>query len=94
MGIPNYYPQVEIVGLQIMPDHLHGIFFVNFRVRHGLVIGCQQFSAIGNLFLLERPICLQVQCSRSLTEEQIVEKVVIVVTTGTKWCSVGVALYL
>lgn len=25
MGIPKYYPQVEIIALQMMPDHLHGI---------------------------------------------------------------------
>ena len=25
MGIPKYYPQVEIIALQMMPDHLNGI---------------------------------------------------------------------
>ena len=24
-GIPRYYPQVEIIALQMMPDHMHGI---------------------------------------------------------------------
>jgi len=42
-----------------------------FRVQRGLVVGGQQFSAIGNRFLLSRPVRLQVQCSRSLTDEQI-----------------------
>ncbi len=28
-GIPRYYPQIEVMGLQIMPDHLHGILFVH-----------------------------------------------------------------
>lgn len=28
-GIPRYYPQVEAVMLQLMPDHLHGILFVH-----------------------------------------------------------------
>jgi REP element-mobilizing transposase RayT len=46
-----------------------------FRVQRGVTIGDYQFSAIGNLFLLERPDRIQVQCSRSLTEEQITEKV-------------------
>ena len=172
-GIPRYYPQVEIIALQLMPDHLHGILFVRekmekdlsrivrgfktgcnrhyrelqyvatesqqtrpqqtrpqqtrqpgrpkddrrhgllfargfndklllregqlqrwlqylqdnprrllmkrehpdlFRVQRGLMIGDQQCSAIGNRFLLERPVRLQVQCSRSLTDEQIAEK--------------------
>ena len=45
-----------------------------FRVQRGLMISNQQCSAIGNRFLLERPVRLQVQCSRSLTDEQIAEK--------------------
>ena len=182
-GIPRYYPQVEIVALQMMPDHLHGIIFVKekmekdlsriirgfktgchrayrelfpefaqpsppsapvvqsvatqsqpterqqapstmrrnshpthgflfatgyndklllrqgqlqcwldylhdnprrllmkrehpelFRVQRGLVVAGQDFSAIGNRFLLQRPVRLQVQCSRRLTEQQIEEK--------------------
>jgi len=180
MGIPRYYPQVEIIALQMMPDHLHGILFVKekmerdlsriirgfktgcnrhyralfpsvpyvatqsqqtgqqqtgqqqtgqqqtnprpkddrthgllfargfndklllregqlqrwldylrdnprrllmkrehpdlFRVQRGLTIGSQQFSAIGNRFLLQRPVKLQVQCSRRLTDEEIAQK--------------------
>ena len=177
-GIPRYYSQVEIIALQMMPDHLHGIIFIKekmekdlsriirgfktgcnrsyrelilgvssvatqsqqtgpagqqtgqagqkkdrpredrshgllfgrgfndklllregqlqrwldylrdnprrllmkreqpdlFRVQRNIVVAGQQFSAIGNRFLLERPVRLQVQCSRSLTEEQIAEK--------------------
>lgn len=42
-----------------------------FRVQRGLMVGGQQFSAIGNRFLLSRPLRVQVQCSRSLTDEQI-----------------------
>ena len=45
-----------------------------FRVQRGVMIGTHQCSAIGNRFLLQRPVRLQVQCSRSLTEEQIAEK--------------------
>ena len=161
-GIPRYYPQIEILALQMMPDHLHGIIFIKeriekdlsrvirgfktgcnrayrelvlgnvpyiatqsqktehpqkdryhgflfapgfndrillregqldrwinylhdnprrllmkrehpdlFRVQRGLTVGTQQFSAIGNRFLLDRPIKIQVQCSRRLTSEQI-----------------------
>jgi hypothetical protein len=167
LGIPRYYPQVEILAIQMMPDHMHGILFVRekmerdlsriirgfktgcnrayrrlfpavqsvatqsqqtgrqpqqtkrpedrthgllfargfndklllrqgqlqrwldylkdnprrllmkrehpdlFRVQRGLMVGSQQFSAIGNRFLLERPVRLQVQCSRSLGDEEI-----------------------
>ena len=173
-GISKYYPQVEIIALQMMPDHLHGIIFIRekmgadlsriirgfktgcnrayrelmpgippvlyvatqsrqteppprqtdppkddrthgllfargfndklllregqlqrwldylhdnprrllmkrehpdlFRVQRGLMVGTQQFSAIGNRFLLQRPVKLQVQCSRRFTDEQIAER--------------------
>ena len=46
-----------------------------FRVQRGLIIGNQQFSAIGNRFLLQRPVKLQVQCSRRLTETEIQQQV-------------------
>ena len=42
-----------------------------FRVQRGLKAGSREFSAIGNRFLLDRPLRVQVQCSRSLTDEQI-----------------------
>ncbi len=45
-----------------------------FRVQRNIAVGGLHFSAIGNRFLLERPVRLQVQCSRRLTEEQIAEK--------------------
>lgn len=32
-GISNYYPQIEVVALQMMPDHLHGILFVRERMK-------------------------------------------------------------
>ena len=174
-GIPRYYPQIEIIDLCIMPDHIHGILFVHdqrekdlsrvvrgfktgcnrayrtlfpsaaqlvpavppassvpsvatesqqtkprrnshpkhgllfapgfndkllcregqlarwrkyladnprrllmkrehpdlFRVQRNLAAAGQTFSAIGNRFLLDRPLRLQVQCSRSLTSAQI-----------------------
>lgn len=165
-GIPSYYPQIEIIALQMMPDHLHGILFFKeqmekdlsrvirgfktgcnryyrelspsvpyvstqsqqtgqrphydrthgllfapgfndklllrqgqlqrwldylrenprrllmkrehpdlFRVQRGLMVAGQQFSAIGNRFLLQRPVRLQVQCSRRLTDEEIAQRV-------------------
>ena len=45
-----------------------------FRVQRGLAIGEQTFSAIGNRFLLSRPLKIQVQCSRRMTDQQIEEK--------------------
>ena len=45
-----------------------------FRVKKGLTFAGQSFSAIGNSFLLERPIKLQVQCSRSIMEDELKNK--------------------
>ena len=42
-----------------------------FRVQRGIEYARLSFSAIGNRFLLERPIKLQVQCSRRMTEAEI-----------------------
>jgi hypothetical protein len=165
-SIPDYYPEVQPMALQLMPDHLHGILFVThqmeqhlgmvlkgfkagcnkayrrlspqvplcsntvaaketppkgttptgflfsrnyndhilegageldhwfrylhenprrlavrrghpeyFRVRFDLTIGSQTYAAIGNRFLLQHPEKVQVQCSRSLTDEQVAETV-------------------
>lgn len=46
-----------------------------FRVQRNIVVAGQTFSAIGNQFLLTRPLRMQVQCSRRLTKEEIKQKV-------------------
>ena len=46
-----------------------------FRVQRGLKVGTQTFSAIGNRFLLQRPIRIQVQCSRHLNDNEVQAKV-------------------
>ena len=45
-----------------------------FRVQRGLRFAGLSFSAIGNRFLLEKPLKLQVQCSRSINEEELQAK--------------------
>ena len=45
-----------------------------FKVQRGLMFAGISFSAIGNRFLLERPLKLQVQCSRSISEEELKAK--------------------
>lgn len=45
-----------------------------FRVQRGLSYAGQSFSAIGNRFLLDRPVKVQVQCSRRMTEAEIQTK--------------------
>jgi REP element-mobilizing transposase RayT len=42
-----------------------------FRMQRGLTCGEFSFSAIGNRFLLERPVRLQVQCSRRISDEEL-----------------------
>ena len=46
-----------------------------FRVRFGIEVAGQSYAAIGNRFLLQHPEKVQVQLSRSLTDEQIGERV-------------------
>ncbi len=46
-----------------------------FRVKRGVKIAGQTFSALGNIFLLQRPVRLQVQCSRRMTDEEIEVKI-------------------
>ena len=48
-GIPRYYPQIEVVDLEMMPDHLHGILFVHetlpvhlSQVLIGFKTGCNR----------------------------------------------------
>ena len=44
-----------------------------FRVRQNIKVANYTFAAQGNIFLLDAPVLLQVQCSQSLTTEQIKE---------------------
>ena len=42
-----------------------------FQVQRNIQAGGHTFAALGNIFLLDAPLLLQVQCSRRLTQEQI-----------------------
>ncbi|MBR4533739.1 MAG: hypothetical protein IKO85_04250 [Bacteroidaceae bacterium] len=44
-AIPRYHPEIEIIALQVMPDHIHGILFVKEYFEEGLgkaVLGFKQ----------------------------------------------------
>lgn len=143
VNIPHFYPEIDIWTFQLMPDHLHAIFFVKERIPvhlgkviNGFKVGCNRvykelvksdlpglwedgyndvildqegqlqrmkayihdnprrlaikrrhpdlfqvqrnikvgdyaFAALGNVFLLDAPCLLQVQCTRKLTTPQI-----------------------
>ena len=45
-----------------------------FQVQRNVKVGDYTFAALGNLFLLDAPCLMQVQCSRSLSADQITEK--------------------
>lgn len=49
LGIPRYYPQIKVLALTVMPDHLHGILFVMEplpvhlgKVINGFKAGCNR----------------------------------------------------
>lgn len=50
MAIPHYYPEVKVIALQIMPDHIHGILFVTRQMEgkdlgdviKGFKVGCNK----------------------------------------------------
>ncbi|MBP5345566.1 MAG: transposase [Bacteroidales bacterium] len=49
LGIPCFYPQIEVKAIQMMPDHLHGILFVKTplpvhlgKVIAGFKAGCRK----------------------------------------------------
>lgn len=49
LSIHQYYPEVEVLTLQLMPDHLHGILFVTKHMEQhmsmaikGFKVGCNQ----------------------------------------------------
>lgn len=50
-GIPNYYPQIEMISIQLMPDHFHGILYVKqplpvhlSTVLTGFKTGCNKIA--------------------------------------------------
>ena len=49
LGVPRYYPQIKVLALTVMPDHLHGILFVAEplpvhlgKVINGFKVGCNR----------------------------------------------------
>ena len=150
--IPKYRPEVQVLAIQVMPDHLHGVLLVTrqmpchlgqvvsgfkagvrkaltelskaeprtaqtaslqwedgyhdtilrgqgqlkhmidyvhdnplrawtkrehpefFTVKRNVMIGGIEVATMGNQFLLDYPLKLVVQCSRSITEEQLTQQ--------------------
>ena len=63
LGISKYYPQIEVMAIQMMPDHLHGILFVKDRlpvhlgkVISGFKAGCRKaMRTVAQLTSAENP---------------------------------------
>jgi len=45
LSIPDHYPEVKPLALQLMPDHLHGILFVTRRMEQHLGMVLKGFKA-------------------------------------------------
>lgn len=48
-AIPQFYPEIRVLGLQLMPDHIHGVLFVTNEMKthlgkviKGFKIGCSR----------------------------------------------------
>ncbi len=74
-GIPRYYPQVKIIALQMMPDHLHGILFVQkkmdkdlSRIIRGFKTGCHR--AYRELFPSVQYVATQSQLTQQQAPQQ------------------------
>ena len=70
LGIPRYYPQIKVLAVQMMPDHVHGILFVQEelprplgQVIKGFKTGCNR---------LYRELCggVRYAATKSLPSEQ------------------------
>ena len=62
MGIPGFYPQIEIKAVQMMPDHMHGILFVTAplpvhlgQVISGFKAGCRKAQRMINAIAAAKP---------------------------------------
>ena len=73
MAIPLYHPEVKVLALQIMPDHLHSILFVKERMPQHLGHIIKGFKASTNKAyrrpIAPRPDSLPVGCDAVSTYE-------------------------
>jgi len=65
LAIEKHYPEVEVLATMVMPDHLHGILFVEQRMEQhlGMVIkgfktGCNKAFRLS----MQQPLSLQQHC--------------------------------
>ena len=74
LGVTRYYPQVEVVALQMMPDHLHGILFVKEELPEGLGRLINGYKAGCNRAYREMEAAAKPQLTKQHTTEQQAEQ--------------------
>ena len=74
LGVTRYYPQVEVVALQMMPDHLHGILYVKEELPEGLGRLINGFKAGCNRAYREMEAAAKPQLTKQHTTEQLTEQ--------------------
>lgn len=70
MATEAIYPQIQVVGLQIMPDHLHGILFVKERMDMHLGAVVKGFKAGCNKVFREMEAATRSQHSERGAQQQ------------------------
>ena len=80
MAIPQFYPQIEVVMLCMMPDHIHGILFVHERIeRHlghvinGFKTGCRKAAREMGIIAAALPLSTERKEERKEEKEGSVE---------------------
>ena len=66
---------------RLLVKHQHPEFF---RVQRNLEYSGLSFSAIGNRFLLDHPVKLQVQCSRRITPEALEQQKILLLSAAAQ----------
>jgi len=81
MAIPQFYPQIEVVKLCMMPDHIHGILFVHERIeRHlghvinGFKTGCRKAAREMGIIAAALPLSTERKEERKEEKEEKEEK--------------------
>lgn len=76
MAIHGYYPQIEVMGVQMMPDHMHGILFVKapLPVHLGQVISGFKAGCRKAVKALQEKAKRRAEMATAMTTEMATEK--------------------
>ena len=71
MDVTRHHPEVSVVALQIMPDHLHGILFVHEKMPQHLGHIIKGFKASTNKHYRKLVLCVDSAATSSQQREQV-----------------------